>query len=342
MTTTSIRTTLLVSGLAGAMAAGAAGPGGGNLAEHAAAQYRDQARYPAWSQPVPKGQFDPVAAERTPTRQSLPGPNGAGPRLEVWSDALRFEQGDEVGLRARLIPAGSGKRDADLPLSPKAGNDGQASNARNWQISAELVSRELGTVGEVDYSANGAVYNASFTLPASLEPPVGQARNIAVKVTATADDGTERKAVGGFLYSNPAAELTGEFRERVVDGNLVLATQVDVEAQARFHLAGTLATADGEPLATAQLSRELEPGTHWLDLTYYGLILSERGASGPFRLSSVTLSTTEGMPNALGPVLNNAYMTKAFAAAQFHERPFGRKDLIKAAEHLEAEAARSN
>lgn len=308
-----------------------------DLAERAARDYRDQARYPAWSQAVAHGAADPVQAERTPTRQTLPGPNGASPALSVWSSDLRAEAGDTITLYGEMVE----KKPRDtLAIMLSSGAD----ENDDWTLTGRLVGHNSGTLAEIDYRDDGkgadevpgdGVYTASYTLPGEHQPEMGKAENIAVKVTAENPQAEPRHAVGGFLYSHPAAALTGQFRDQEVDGNLVLQAEVDVFKAARFHLKGTLGAPSGQPIATAKTSETLETGTHWIDLPFYGLAFHERGLPGVYRLNTVTLSTTGSIPNALGPVLNNAYGTRSYGLSQFRNQSFGRKNLLEAAQRLE-------
>ncbi|MDX1587383.1 MAG: choice-of-anchor X domain-containing protein [Oleiphilaceae bacterium] len=320
----------------------AADPQTADLAERAARDYREQARYPAWSQAVALGAPDPVQAERTPSRQTLPGPNGASPALSVWSSDLRAESGDTITLYAEMVE----KKPKDtLAIMLSSGADENDA----WTLTGELVGHNSGTLAEIDYRDDGkspdevagdGVYTGSYTLPGEHRPEMGKAENIAVRVTAENPQAEPRHAVGGFLYSHPAAALTGRFRDSEVDGNLVLQAEVAVFKAARFHLQGTLAAPSGQSIATAKTSETLEPDTHWIDLPFYGLAFHERGLPGVYQLNTVTLSTTGSIPNALGPLMHNAHNTRAYGLSQFSSQPFGRKNLLEAAQRLEKQSQR--
>lgn len=300
---------------------GTPGDSASALARAAAADYRAAARYPAWSRPVPAGLPDPVRAERTPAPHSLAGPDGELPRLTVWAAEVSFVVPETVVLHARL--------------------DGAAQGAETV-VTGEVRSASGAVLGTVIYADDGVapdarrgdgVHTAAFKLDQDAVPEL--AETFQVDVLATLADGDFRQASSGFLYSNPWARLTGRFRDEVRDGNLVIRAQVDVGRQGRFHLQGTVETPKGEAVGWAQASVELPAGRHWIDLAFYGLIFPERGAAGPFRLGSVTLATTGSMPNALGPVWVNAHTTRAYPASRFTAAPFGRPDLLEAAERLE-------
>ena len=69
-----------------------------------------------------------------------------------------------------------------------------------------------------DRKAGDGIWSARVRMPAGLEPEL--AASYMVKVTSRLLDGDLRESVGGFLYSNPGAHLTGRYRDEVRDGNL--------------------------------------------------------------------------------------------------------------------------
>lgn len=310
------------------------------LGLQAAGDYVRQARYPAWSAALDAGAVDPVIDGRVPTRQSRLGPNGAGPRLTVWASTVSALPGDSVTLYATLTSLAGRPTLLEAAPAPGTAITGAA-------VSGQLTGLALGDLGTVTYRDDGAapdtvardgVYTARYTLPTATAPALGQADSVMVTVSAVLDGGELRKAAGGFQFSNPAARLTGRYRERLQDGNLVIAAEVEALAPGRVHLAGTLADPRGQPFATAQAARTLAEGRQWLELAFYGLAFHDRGVAGAVRLSSVTLSSASGMPNALGPVLTDAFATRPYLPAQFTRLPFNEPALLEQARRLQLDA----
>jgi len=297
------------------------------LAERAAANYRVQARYPDHSRVIAPGGEDPVRARRTPSPHSLkPGEGSA--EITVWSGEVSYEHPAVVTLYASVEAA------------PGRGNASSAA------ILGEVVTQSGASVGTVDYRDDGegadrragdGVHTGTFSVPAEHLPAL--AESFGVKVTAVMDGGETVGAIGGFLYGQPDAQLTGNYRDSVRGGNLVIEAEVEVSEAGRFYLEGTLAPAgggaDAAPIGWAQAAAELGPGTHWLELSFYGLMFQERGAAGPYRLTSLALSTTTGMPNALNDLVEDAHRTGAYPLARFTRRPFDNPGLLRAAERLE-------
>jgi hypothetical protein len=61
--------------------------------------------------------------------------------------------------------------------------------------------------------------------------------------------------------------------------------------------------------------------------------------AGPYRLGTVALATTGGMPNALNDLVENAHVTRAWRLDQMTPKPFGNPNLLDAAARLEAAAS---
>jgi hypothetical protein len=303
-------------------------PRPGALALETARAYREQARYPESSHVIKAGEADPVRVKRTPTKQSRRGPEGAGPELSVWASGVSVEVGKPIDLFAEILTGGK----PSLPLEMTAEIAGPAG-----EIVAQVAYRDDGRTP--DRRANDGIWSVRLKMPAGLEPD--GAAPYMVRATARLLDGDLRQAAGGFLYSNPSARLTGRYRDAVQSGNLVVSAEVEVRETGRFHLSGTLYSVAGDPIGTAQAAANLEPGRHWIRLSFYGLMFHERQVSGPYRLGSLALATTGRMPNALNDLVVNAYVTKGYKLSVMTSAPFAEPKLLESAARLEAEAVRS-
>lgn len=296
----------------------------GWLALETARDYRKAARYPDWSRALEAGALDPIRDERRPEKITVRGPEGEGPALTVWAKKVSFEHPAPVYLFATV--------------------EGEAPAV----VTGEVVSAAGEVVGAMRFFDDGAdpdklagdgLYTARFAFDESYRPEF--AESFLVRIQATLSNGEPRSASAGFLYSRPYAELTGRYRDRVRNGSLVISTQVRVAEAGRFHLAGTLHTLDGEPVGTAQAAVALEPGRHWIDLAFYGLMFHDRRVSGPLRLASVALSTTDSMPNALNDLVTDAHVTRALPVKRLSAEPFGHAGLLETARRLVIEAEKS-
>lgn len=296
----------------------------GYVALESARDYEARARYPESSRALAVGEVDPIRAKRVPAPHSLKTPDVDG-LLTVWSSKVSFEAGEPVVLHVAVT---------DLPNEVIA----------KTRITGEVVDSDGHVLGKVVYRDRGwldeetgdGVFSGFFRFPVARVPEL--AESFLVKVRAEKPNGDVLKAASGFLYSNPHARLTGRYSEELADGNLVISAEVEVDRPGRFHLAGTLYDVTGRPVGWAQAARHLEPGTHTIPLSYFGLMFHETGAHGPFVLGSVALSTTSGMPNALNELAESPYRTRVYGLESFRAQPYGDAALLDAAQRLRTEA----
>ena len=289
----------------------------GWLVRETAREYREQARFPESSRALRPGDADPVKEKRTATVQTSRGPEGRA-ALSVRAESISFEIGRPIRLYATV--------EEGIALEVTGEIVGQSE-----ELVASFAYADDGK--GIDKKAGDGIWSARVRMPEGLEPEL--AASYMVKVRSRLLDGDIRESVGGFLYSNPGAHLTGRYRDELRDGSLVISAEVDVKRPGRFHLAGTLYSMAGEPVGTAQAAAELEPGRRWIELSFYGLMFHDRKVAGPFRLGTVALSTTGGMPNALNDLVENAHVTRAWQLDQMTTRPFGNPRLLEAASRLE-------
>ncbi len=297
----------------------------GQLARTTAKEYLEQARYPKSSRALKGGEGDPVRAKRQVNRVSRRGPDSAEPILSVWTAKVSFEKGQPVDLFATLETRGKALTASGVAM-----------------VTGEIVDDSGAILTQIAYHDDGhGVWSARLP-PDGLGGSGGAvAASYMVRVRARLASGDLREAAGGFLYSDPAAHLTGHYRDFVRDGDLVIAAEVEVADPGRFHLAGTLYTQTGEPLGTAQAAAQLEPGRRWIELPFYGLMFHDRAAAGPYKLGTLALATTSRMPNALNDLVTDAYVTKPYRLQQMRAVPFERPALVEAAKRLELDAERA-
>ena len=286
------------------------------LAGKAAEDYRERARFPPWSRPLPEGR-DPLREDRevVPAR-SLPPT--LVPGLVIRTAKTGFVRPEPVVVHAALQHEGENVAAASLR--------GELRDARN-ELVATLAFRDDGLgpdlqAGDLEFAAEVAA--AEDWRGAYL-----------VSVAATTREGELRAATTGFLYSAPLAALTGRVRDAVVDGDLVVEVELEVDAASRFHLEATLSDPGGLALAWSQNAGRLEPGRHWFPLTFYGLVLREAGRDGPYVVRSLALTTVDGIPNQKSELVRDAHRTRAYEALDFHGDPFEDPALLETADQLE-------
>ena len=294
------------------------------LALEAARDYLEKSRYPEHSKVLAPEAVDPLRDERASNPVTVRNKNLPAASLAVWSEDISYRLGQTMAFYAR--PAGFTAASITGTLSRDDGRFGQ-----------RLVFVDDGT--GVDLQAGDGVYSAGFMASPKMNPEL--AHLYQVKVNAMLESGEQLNAITGFVLSNPWADLTGAYRDRIEGGNLVIEAQVKVHRAGRFHLSGVLHELDGGPIGTSQVALELEPGTHWMPLSFYGLMFHDRQVSGAVKLGSLSLSTTGGMPNALGKLVTDAHVVNVLEKASLRSVPYGNAADLDAARRLERDAARA-
>jgi hypothetical protein len=292
------------------------------LADRAADDYRRLAQYPPWSHPF-MGE-DPILRDRHISPAMVGGPDGEDPVLIAFPDQLSFEAPEPVLLYAYLAVGG---------VAVPASSITATISSEAQQPLAALTFRDDGSDG--DQIAGDYIYTARFDGGADFAPDLSE--SFLVRVVGDATTGEQRIAVTNFLYSNPHARLTGNYRDARIDGNLVVDAELDVLRAGRFYLQATLYDAAGRRgIGEAHAAAELPAGDQWMRLVFFGRVLAESGIDGPYLLRFVALATTTAMPNAKNRVVENAYVTAPYRAADFSDAPYDDPGLLDAAKRLEA------
>ena len=295
------------------------------MMQQSAQDYRARARYPENSWPTNR---DQIRAERITYPNWVTDPDPSAPARAAWAAEVSFEYPAPVILFFKSsVPADS--------------VIGEVVYCESGCDPGEVIGRvEYNDAGlESDRKAGDGIYTARFTVPEERVPDLADSYSVRIKVFV---GGQVYWAGCGFNYSDPKAHLTGRYRDSLQDGSLVISAEIVVKEKGRFHLAGVIAaiaSGDDEPIGEAQTAAELEPGRYWLHLSFYGLMFHERKAAGPYKLTSLALTTATRMPGAMNAVVYNALTTRAYGLGQMTSKSFGEPNLLEAARRLDAAAA---
>ncbi|MEM4271427.1 MAG: hypothetical protein QXO70_05045 [Candidatus Pacearchaeota archaeon] len=91
-----------------------------------------------------------------------------------------------------------------------------------------------------------------------------------------------------FSSPNKVAEFTGNFRETMVDGSLIVYATIQVYKAGNYHLEANLKeAAEGNFLAYATFDGQLKTGTQEVEFLFYGKILRDKGYDGPYIITDV-------------------------------------------------------
>ena len=114
----------------------------------------------------------------------------------------------------------------------------------------------------------------------------------------------EIHSMSTHFFSTPTApaKFTGNFREGIRDGSLIISVEMLVESAGRYTIEGNLFKADPQiaaqteaigtetdevPVGYARADARLGRGLQWVELTYFGKVLHDQNQPGPYVLRGV-------------------------------------------------------
>lgn len=143
-----------------------------------------------------------------------------------------------------------------------------------------------------------------------------------------APDGGPVQARLDFHYT-PAtavpARFTGKFRDEVRNGSLIVAAELGVARAGIYDVTANLFDEQARPIGWSRFLQELDAGTQWIDLTFFGLIFHEQHAAGRFELRSLRgmrvmpgeTPDRELMAEPPAPHRTQAYRLEDFSSAEW-------------------------
>lgn len=304
----------------------------------AAARYRRAARFPRTSRPLEDG-LDPIARSRAP-KVDFDDDKHPEPHLLVYPSLTGFESPSEVVIYAEVMEVQMAsahderrpERQRAQQLRTGARSVRGVLQTMDGVVVAPLAFYDDGTHG--DAQPEDDLFTATYT--PDPDRPNDFRGQYQVVAQAESLKGDTLTASTSFVYSVQIAHLTGRYRDSIVDGNLQVEGEVEVDEPGRFRLEGTLVTtADAKMLGYAYADADLDAGTHWIPLVYYGLIFHDMKAPGPYSLFSVMLSTLGGDVAQESDVVPNAHTTKKYAIDDFGSAPFNDPEYMAKAQHYD-------
>lgn len=83
------------------------------------------------------------------------------------------------------------------------------------------------------------------------------------------------------------ASFTGQFREDVENGSLVVYAEVEVERAGFYNIDANLFDNSGEPVAYTRFKDDLTQGRHEVPLIFFGKVLRDSNARSPFQMRNL-------------------------------------------------------
>jgi hypothetical protein len=167
-------------------------------------------------------------------------------------------------------------------------------------------------------------------LAAQLAPArLGLARQTAIGVYLEFDHGSARQAAHFDFQYTPTrgipARFTGAVRDTIEAGSLVVHAGVAVDTPGRYAIDCNLFDAADQPVAWSRFKGELAAGVHEADLMFFGKVILDGHARGPFHIGQLRGARfapgldpdLEQMPPFTGSYTTAAYPPDAFSDAEY-------------------------
>jgi len=171
---------------------------------------------------------------------------------------------------------------------------------------------------------------AGGVLAATIAPGrLGLARQSAISINVEFDygDGKQRAHID-FQYTPAAgipARFTGVFLDGLESGSLVIHAGVDVIAPGPYLIDANLYDTTEQPVAWTRFKGDLAAGPQSADLVFFGKVLVDAAAHGPFHLGQLRGARfapgrdpdLEQMPPFTGTFTTRPYATTDFSDAEY-------------------------
>jgi hypothetical protein len=272
--------------------------------------YRKANVYPPTSRPLTRDQLDLLQPDR---RHEVMRPDDHGAGLTYLFTADRYFVFGDQTLTATLDVRRDGKPIAVTVAQAYAVVLDPANPANRAPPRIPLA-----------FAATGPLQAAVFA-PAGL----GLARQSAIGIYLEFDHGNGRQAAHFDFQYTPdhgvPARFTGAFREAIDAGSLAIHAGIEIATPGHYVVDCNLFDAADEPVAWSRFKGELAAGTHEADLVFFGKVLVDGNAHGPFHLGQLRGARyapgfdpdLEQIPPFTGAYRTRAYPTDAFSDAEY-------------------------
>jgi len=264
-----------------------------------------QSKYPDYNQGIASIEQDPI--ERRYELDERTTQNEAGDhQLTIWTDQKYYLHGDEVIVFASLEDL----RGVRL----------------NTEFLGQLVYNESQSLQQFKFhdADQDGIYEYRLTLDQDSDPVLLAGLYKVLIVNST----NEMVDAASFTLSQPEVQLTGEYRDLISpNGDLLIQAEVDVAAKNRFYFQAALYSSTNDPIGTTQISGDLLPGRHWIDLAFDGLMIRDAEEPGPYLLKSISLAKV-AFPIQRAPLIYPEFYTQGYSVDQFRNTNYAAADAL--------------
>ena len=227
-------------------------------------------KYPLWSQPLTENMQYKTP---TPFHGEHPGPGGAYPTLEFYTDKVNYGPGEPVKVYAIAH-----SKDGVVPFDA-------------------LTGKTMGALKPRPEIFFDWVEQPDHTYVATVQIPSDVARKNRGEWGINIDcmiQGEHRVGHNQFNEMATDGKLVGPYRATIENGSLTVYATISASAAGRFHLKGELWSMRDDPIAYAWVRADATPvGESTLKLVFYGKTIRDSGFDGPYRVKNLLLTQFE-------------------------------------------------
>jgi hypothetical protein len=269
--------------------------------------YRKANIYPPTSRPLTKDQAD-LLSPNTRHETERPADHGLGVSYLFTADRY-FVIADET-LTATLEVRHNGK---PIPVTI----------TQAYAAVLDPVTHDEHPI-PLTFAPRGSLLAVTF-VPAKLDLP----RQAAIGMYVEFDHGAgKQRAHFDFQYTPAAgipARFTGVFHDVIDAGSLVIHAGVEVTSPGPYVIDANLFDAADQPVAWSRFKGDLAAGTHDADLLFFGKVIIDANAHGPFHIGQLRGARyalgrdpdLEQMPSFTGSFTTRPYATEVFSDAEY-------------------------
>jgi hypothetical protein len=250
-------------------------------------RYEAESMYPTWSRPLDREDRYKLAWNE-PVTSELPFDDRPGQETtyRFGADRAHVMAGEALTTFIEVIRLRDRERvEIDVPTAFVVSLSGAAPGR-----SVSLSYHDDGKDG--DEVAGDRRYTNRF-VPSS-EESLRTAQQVHIRAIVR-HDGIERAMVRDFTYAPRLLVNVHGVSDAAEEGNLVVRLDATVAEAGTYTFEANLLGNDDEPLAYADVSVTLGAGRTTVKLPFFGRILHDKGAAGPYRVKDI-----RGMRRSLG------------------------------------------
>lgn len=253
--------------------------------EQVLADYRRWSIYPPNSRPLRPEFTDVIEFQKIPLPfQMMPIPDGSG-GLKAGKFQCRLQPVEHTVVEGEAMEILLQCQD------PEAAGDPRAAQGTEIKVESVELLRYLDTqtwpVADPEVKPGNAANSFVTTFVFRPKREDWGNMDLAVKFKLPAEGSGHTHELKTHFFSSPVApaQFTGNFRERLENGSLVISAELEVRMPGRYEIQANLFAQDQTPIASAKTYQKLTGGRQFVDLLFFGKLFHDYGQGGPYVLT---------------------------------------------------------